>query len=148
MTDSHIFPRAEVTEYCEDRLPRDKSVLKNAEKKPDFVNCHSSICCQNRRANKASLWVPDKYLLPWLRHNAVCLCRHTRAVTKDVEVREWSQPGLSGVSHILNTQHLKPGCSGLLLWVEETLRGLDTSFLPQCSRGLFSSCASNFLLIF
>lgn len=102
MTDSHIFPRAEVTECCEEWLPRDKSVLKNAEVKPDFVNCHSSICCQNRRANKASLWVPDKYLLPLLCHNAVCLCRHTRAVTKDVEVRMVPARALWCATH---TQH-------------------------------------------
>lgn len=63
-------------------------------------------------------------------------------------MREWSLRALwwlSGVPHILNTQHLKPGCSGLLCWVEEMLRGLDTSFLSQYSpRPVFFLCLQFF----
>lgn len=67
MTDSHIFPRAEVTECSEERHPKDKSVLKNVEAKPDFVNCHSSISCQNRRAQSG------QPVGPWQISSAIAL---------------------------------------------------------------------------
>lgn len=132
MTDSHILPHAEVTECCEERHPRERSVLKNVEAKPDFANCHSSICCQSEELNAARLWVPGKYLLPLLCHNPVCKCRNTRRHQGCGDERVVPARALWCASHAKHPA-AETWVLWVLCWVEEMLGGLDTSFLSQCS---------------